>query len=56
MISHSIPFSAMYLSCAKQDEVDEEEGYRKFGGCLPVWLPVRDMLEKYAGNCKTKTA
>jgi hypothetical protein len=34
--------------------VDEEEGYRIFGGC-PSMPTGRVSIVKYAGNCKTTT-
>jgi len=33
-------------------QVNEEEGYRKFGGC-PSALPSARYTGKYAGDCKT---
>ncbi len=35
-------------------QADEEEGYRKFGGCLPVHLPGAICKIKYEGNFKTE--
>lgn len=35
-------------------QVDEEEGYRNFGGCFPVRLPCAICEIKYEGNFKTE--
>lgn len=53
-----IGFLMLYpVSCQRQyllpRKVDEVKGDRKFGGCLSV-CRMRDVLTKYAGNCKTE--
>ncbi|NLL77635.1 MAG: hypothetical protein GX235_10390 [Clostridiales bacterium] len=42
IISYIFPSSAMHLEY-EASRLTREEGYRKFGGYLPVRLPVRDM-------------